>query len=1174
MILPSLRDLFDLAARHTAFEPALARLRRTDRQVVHLAGLNPTAKALYTVLLYKHTDRSIVLIVESNPVAETMAETLGAFFELLEISPHRQAPFVLPAHDVLPYDGLSPHADISEKRGIALWRMAEGDASIVVAPVRSALLKVAGDQVLRNLAWKLETGDEFFLEDLETGLWSAGYERREPVEMEGQFSVRGGIIDIYSPESAYPVRIEMFGEQIESIRFFDPETQKSVQTIDEVRLLPLTEYPAPLFSGGGTVSSGAQKSEGSPEEPVISAPGWEFDIPAASQRSNSILETLDHPLVIWSERAAIDKQAKQLWESLGAAFASHETVAEPGRFYWTPAELSESAAACSELHLEELSLEQEESLHIPTQPAPKFHGNIPHFVRELEAQVKAGKRALIAAQSPGDVERLADVLGEHGLSFQLSLRDRSKTTTPYLAERAYLAGPVSSVLVVETPLRAGAVLPDCGVILYGHEDLFSASELVARPEKRKRAMAAFLSDLQDLKEGDLIVHAEHGVGRYLGLRQIEQGGRNEDLMLIGYADNARLYLPLSRLDLVHKYHGAGGRPPAVDRLGGQTWSRAKSRVRAKLAGMADELLKLYAERRKAPGFAFSPDSDWQREFEQTFEYTETPDQLTAIGDIKQDMEARRPMDRLICGDVGFGKTEVAMRAAFKVLGDGKQVAMLAPTTILALQHYETFRQRFAAFPMEIEMLTRFRSPKERKAIIARITAGKIDIVIGTHRLLSKDVVFSDLGLLIVDEEQRFGVRHKERLKQIAKNVDVLTLTATPIPRTLHMSLVGVRDISVIQTPPRDRLAIQTVVALRTDDTVRGAIEREIARGGQTYYIYNRVESIWQVAAHLQKLVPSARIAVGHGQLAEKDLEKVILKFMRHECDVLLATTIVENGLDIPLANTILIQNADRYGLAEMYQLRGRVGRSNRRAYAYLLVERDQELSSAARKRLAALKEFCELGSGFKIAALDLELRGGGNLLGAQQHGQIGAVGFETYCRMLEEEVRRLGGEEVEERVRTTLRLQMDLHIPPDYISDETQRLQTYKRLAQVETEEQRERMRAELRDRYGTLPEAVETLMGYSLIKYLAEKMRMESIERRRNQWRLRFREDSKVNTGELMRLVATTAGANFSPKGELAWPLGPGEDVIPAAALDHLKGLLARLAPPPAADPENAPKQ
>jgi len=567
----------------------------------------------------------------------------------------------------------------------------------------------------------------------------------------------------------------------------------------------------------------------------------------------------------------------------------------------------------------------------------------------------------------------------------------------------------------------------------------------------------------------------------------------------------------------------------------------------------------------AEGFSFSLDSNWQREFEDAFEFNETPDQLTAIRDIKHDMEDPQPMDRLVCGDVGFGKTEVVMRAAFKALGDGKQVAVLAPTTVLAFQHFETFKRRFQPFPVRVEMFSRFRAPKEIKAGLADLAEGKIDLAIGTHRLLSQDVVFRDLGLVIVDEEQRFGVRHKERLKHLKQTVDVISMSATPIPRTLHMSLLGLRDMSVIETPPKDRLAIHTVVAPYQPELIRSALEQELGRGGQVYFLHNRVDSIWARAAMLQQLVPNARIGVGHGQMSEAELEKSMLSFMRHEFDILVCTTIIENGLDIPLANTMIIENSERYGLSELYQLRGRVGRSNRRAYAYLLVPPDTELTEIARKRLAALKEFSELGSGFKIAALDLELRGAGNLLGGEQHGHINSVGFDTYVRLLDETVRELKGEEVAPEIHSTLNLGLDIRIPTDYIADENQRLRAYRQIANASDDAARDRAEKELADRYGPVPEALRNLLAYSGLKNLAEKAGIEAVDRRHNLLNIKFHKDTRVDPVRLMTLVGRTPGAQFSPAGVLLLPLdgltGAGE------ILRHLSEKLEQLIVPAASD-------
>src|ERR1700739_1486212 len=609
------------------------------------------------------------------------------------------------------------------------------------------------------------------------------------------------------------------------------------------------------------------------------------------------------------------------------------------------------------------------------------------------------------------------------------------------------------------------------------------------------------------------------------------------------------------MDLVQSYRVVEGTEPTLDKLGGTAWATRKTRVRKSLEDMADQLLALYAERKTAEGFAFSPDGAWQREFEDAFEFEETADQQTAIADIKKDLEKPTPMDRLLCGDVGYGKTEVAMRAAFKAVADGKQIAVLPPTTVLAFQHFETFKKRFAAFPTRIEMLSRFRTAAEQKVILADLEAGKVDIVIGTHRLLSKDITFQDLGLLVVDEEQRFGVAHKERLKEMRKNVHALALSATPIPRTLHMSLVGLRDMSLIETPPRDRLAIQTSVAPFGEELVQRAIENELARDGQVYFIHNRVESIYSLASLVSKLVPKARVVVGHGQMGEKELEAVMLKFIRDEADVLVATTIVENGLDIPRANTILINRADRLGLAELYQLRGRVVRSSQRAYAYLLVPPETTLSDIARKRLSAMKAFSALGAGFRIAALDLELRGAGNMLGRQQHGHIEAIGFDMYCQMLERAVSKLKGEEVAPDLRTTLTLGFDVRIPQDYIPSENLRLRTYKRISSIASEADKQDVRKELEDRFGTPPSSVENLFEYAALKSMCERLRISTVERQGNRIAVRFHPETTLDPAKLVSVVRSRAGIKLDPGGVLWMEVKRGESV-PAALRNVLLGL------------------
>jgi transcription-repair coupling factor (superfamily II helicase) len=743
------------------------------------------------------------------------------------------------------------------------------------------------------------------------------------------------------------------------------------------------------------------------------------------------------------------------------------------------------------------------------------------------------------------------------VAYQLAI-GQPGATPAYLAERAYLAGSVASVYLVRGNISRGVIFRDANLAIIGAEDLFDASELVAQPAAKSH-LATFSADLFDLKPGDFVVHAEHGVGQFLGVREIAHGEAKGDYMLLEYAGGSKLYVPLTRMDLVQRFRGAGDAKPALDRIGGATWTRTKSRVKAKMRDMAEELLKLYAGRKMADGFPFSADSNWQREFEDAFEFTPTKDQVSAVADIKRDMENPHPMDRLLCGDVGFGKTEVVMRAAFKALGDGKQVAVLAPTTVLTFQHFETFKRRFQPFPVRIEMYSRFRSAKEIKASLEDLANGKVDIAIGTHRLLSKDVEFRDLGLVIVDEEQRFGVAHKERLKQLKKSIDVISMSATPIPRTLNMSLLGLRDMSVIETAPKDRLAIQTSVAHFQPELIRTAIELELGRGGQVYYLHNRIDSIWARAAEIQQLVPQARIGVGHGQMGEGALEKVMLQFMHREFDVLVSTTIVENGLDIPLANTIIVENAERYGLSELYQLRGRVGRSNRRAYAYLLVPADSELSDVARKRLAALKEFSDLGAGFKIAALDLELRGAGNLLGGEQHGHINAVGYDMFIRMMDETVRELKGEELPPEIRSSLNLGLDIRIPPEYIVEENQRLRAYRQIANTRSAEDREKVERELEDRYGRAPDAVRNLLLYSGLKTMAEQIGIESIDRRNAVLSLKFHQETRVDPGKLMTAVEKTPGAQFTPAGILILPLnGATSPVEVLTALErHLAVLL-----------------
>ena len=863
----------------------------------------------------------------------------------------------------------------------------------------------------------------------------------------------------------------------------------------------------------------------------------------------------------------MQRELEHWWQRVREAHerAGIGRLVRPEDLYFTPEQFQNQLASRPGGSLQHLGIEggteSANILHMSfsSQPTTRFHGSMPAMVEEVQRFAAEGKRVLFAMPTMGEVERLADVFTEYGVPFHLGSRPSTAASESYLDEAVYFAQDMCTTYVVKGHIPDGVALPEAGLVIFGARDLFDESEAVlTRPLRRGSKLSAFLSDFRDLQAGDYVVHVEHGIGQYQGLKEITQGDTAGEFMILEYAEGARLYVPLTRLDLVQKYRSAEGQKPALSHLGSTAWARTKARVKKAMQDMAEELLKLYAERRLAEGHAFARDTDWQREFEDAFEHQETEDQDDAILDVKRDMESSLPMDRLLVGDVGYGKTEVAMRAAFKAVNDNKQVAVLAPTTVLTFQHFETFKQRFAAYPIRIEMLSRFRTAKQQKEIVQKVEAGQVDILIGTHRLLSKDIRFADLGLVVVDEEQRFGVRHKERLKKLKKEVDVLTLSATPIPRTLHMSLTGLRDMSVIETPPKDRIAIQTVIAAFDEKLIKTAIEHELERGGQAYFLHNRVESIYEVAAKVQELVPRARVIVGHGQTSEAELEKVMLKFIRHEADVLVATTIIENGLDIPLCNTIIINRADRHGLSELYQLRGRVGRSNRRAYAYLLVPPDVELTLLARRRLAALKEFSDLGAGFKIAALDLELRGAGNLLGGQQSGHINAVGFELYTSMLDRTVREMKGEIAREEVAVQLNLGINIRIPAEYIKEENQRLRMYKRVAGVETEAQLTDVREEFTDRYGEPPAAVRNLLEYARLKLTCQRLGVAAMDRRRDQVTIRFTPEAVVDPEKLARFVAGEPGAQFSPSGVLKFSL---KATLAEEVLERMKRLLEELA-------------
>jgi transcription-repair coupling factor (superfamily II helicase) len=1224
MLLPFVREIFAEVEQLPAFRRASSHLRESTGRI-RVTGLSPAARALILVMLQRRLERPFILVVPDNRAAEDLLPVLAAFAELTGAA-DPDSIVSLPARDVLPFQNLSPHPEIQEERATALWKIATGRASIVVSPVTATTILLRSPEYYADLAHILRRGETFDVEKLLQHLNTVGYTPTDVVEMPGQYAARGGILDVYSPEADRPVRVEFFGDEIESMRKFDPASQRSSNPVDEVVLLPLTETPInEELLGRINARLSGKRIEGSREAIEQAArdsgagvfPGWEFYAPVAGA-DRTIFSLLPEARVILDEPEALAQELDKVWTRIAEAHERSEigNLVRPEDLYLTPEAWRETTAALRGADFEYLAITRPQpqppaglppSADLPppvimsgaessqsdpsaeskvpyslnnadlfsdaasrpeaaflTQPAPRFHGAMNVMTEAVQKLTTGGSRVILAAPNTGEVERLADIFTEYNASYRLGSRTRGGES--YADETAYFAGEIFTTTLLKAYIPDGFILPDAHLAVFGARDLFDESDLVAsRPQRQKSKVSAFLSDFRDLQVGDYVVHVEHGIGQYQGLKEINQGDGTAEFMLLEYADAARLYVPLTRLDLVQKYRSSEGAKPVLNHLGTQAWDKTKARVRKAMKDMTDELLKLYAQRQSAQGHIYPPDTEWMKEFEDAFEYNETEDQGQAIADVKRDMESQLPMDRLLCGDVGYGKTEVAMRAAFKAISDNKQVAVLAPTTVLAFQHWETFKQRFAAFPVKIEMISRFRTPKQIKEILERVAVGKVDVLIGTHRLLSKDVKFSDLGLLVVDEEQRFGVRHKERIKQMRTEVDVLTMSATPIPRTLHMSLVGLRDMSVIETPPKDRMAIQTVVASWDEKLIQSSIEQELERGGQVYFVHNRIDTIWEIAAKLQSLVPKARISVGHGQMGEGELEAVMLKFMHHEADILVSTTIIENGLDIPLCNTIIINRADRMGLSELYQLRGRVGRSNRRAYAYLLLPAEIELTPIARRRLAALKEFSDLGAGFKIAALDLELRGAGNLLGGEQSGHIEAIGFELYTQMLERAVREMKGESGVEATEIQLNLGLNIRIPSDYMKEENQRLRMYKRIAGIETEAQLKDVRSELIDRYGEPPAAVRNLLAYASLKLQALRVGATAIERKRELVNIKFSQKATIDPGKLARFVASQQKTQFTPDGTLKFSIKiSSTEGILQTLRDLLEELEAREAPVP----------
>jgi len=1014
-----LKKIFESALSGGALQHLGARLEE-DRRVLTVSGTAGGAKALVVAKSILSHPGPVAVITPSSAEAQSLAQELRFYIDLLSPSPIEINQ--LPSFEVDPYRGLSPHPEISAARARAIWRLLQDAPQVLVASARAASIRLHSPTHFLNYCLMLKKDEEISPELIREHLHEAGYVEDDPVTEPGEFSLRGGILDIFPPHMDQPVRLEFFGDQIESIRIFDVDSQRSVKAVGSIEIIPMREYcfrrdllkdwaeKAPSLWTEGVLPHLEEELELARHGETF--PAVEFLLPSIDPLGNTLFDYIEGYRIVTLEREVLEDSLARHYEELYQRYVdrieAQKPVLSPEQIYLPVDEFRSLLDRFPRIEVEELSITEPETspTYVAAQSTRKYHGNIRELISDLDKFHKSGEKVAFVLSNLGRAERMNDILKEYDIPVHFCRSDDQKPLEGEL--------PGLGVLIGVGKLHSGYYLPSINLRVLTSRDLFDEADARLGPRRSKAARTQpFRSDFRDLKPGDYVVHIDHGIGLFSGLKTIgiQEGAREgtKEFVLLTYQNGARLYVPVERLDLIQKYSSMGGTQPTLDRLGGTSWARTKSRIRKSMRDMAEELLKLYAQRQTVPGFSFSPDTAWQQEFEDAFEYELTRDQEDALDAVKNDMEAPRPMDRLLCGDVGYGKTEIAMRAAFKAVMDGKQVAILAPTTVLAFQHYNTLLQRFIAFPVKIQLLSRFRSPKEQKQVLEDLETGQIDVVAGTHRLLSKDVAFKDLGLVIVDEEQRFGVTHKERLKAMKTRVDVLTLTATPIPRTLNMALLGLRDMSTIETPPKNRLAIQTSVLRYSPDVIRSAIEMELARNGQVYFVHNRVETIHTIAAKVQQLAPKARIGVAHGQLHEKELERIMLKFVRDELDVLVATTIIENGLDIPRANTMVVDRADLYGLAQLYQLRGRVGRSDRRAYAYLLVPSDDSLSEVARKRLAAIREFSDLGTGFRVAALDLEIRGAGNLLGGEQHGHIETVGFDLYCQLLERTVEELRG---------------------------------------------------------------------------------------------------------------------------------------------------------------------
>ena len=1129
-----------------------------NQQTVEVLGLHGSADAYLLAQLLGASSKPLVILCAELESARQLVTELRFFH------PHPDDIALLPHWELNPYDPLTPHPELEAIRMTTLSALNRRKVKALVLPVRSLMQKVIPRQVLDTISLELLVEEEYQRDQLLDSLIQLGYQPVPLVEERGSFAVRGDIIDLFPPDAKQPIRLDFYGDFIEKMRPFDPASQRSGEaTLKVLTLIPSREM---ILHGPFLETLGQKLKERCDELAIprtdreaimtelregILSPGRAFLLPFNYPELDPLEQYVDTLQLILIDPPAIEQEIDLFHRDIrdGEARMLEQGLPHARRqtLYLEPGELQPLLRQPARVEISRLQViqfdDQRQRYHFSCQsnnplrakPTSDQDGLEPLLERLQQAKNENGKTLLVCHQQ-SQAKRLQELLAAHRIELSIDLN----------LQLSDLISGSPKLTVGE--LNNGFYLPDEKLNIISEEEIFGRRSHRQKKTGQQRARQ-LMTSLAELKNGDFIVHTDHGIGRYLGLTHLQTGKLEGDFLHLQYSGSDKLYLPIERIAKVQKYIGGEGYVPKLDKMGGQGWEKAHLKARAAVEELARQLLELYAKRELRQGFAYSPPDQLFREFEATFPHEETADQQQAIDDILDDMQSPKPMDRLICGDVGYGKTEVALRAAVKAVLDSKQVAILVPTTVLASQHWESFQQRLHDFPIRVEMVSRFRTSAENKKTLEAAATGKIDILIGTHRLLQRDVRFKDLGLVVVDEEQRFGVSHKEKLKQLRAEVDILTLTATPIPRTLHMSLTGMRDLSVIETAPVDRLAIRTYVSRFDDELIRQAILRELRRGGQIYFVHNRVQTIAAMAEQLHQLVPEATISVGHGQMAEKELEQVMLDFIAGKSNLLVASTIIENGLDIPRANTIIVNRADRFGLSQLYQLRGRVGRSDRRAYAYLLIPGEAALTRDARERLRVLQELTELGAGFRIASHDLELRGAGDLLGGKQSGPIAAIGFELYTELLEETIDRLRGKEREEQIDPEIRLGLSAFLAEKYLPDPNQRLQFYQRMAKAENDEELFDLVEELRDRYGEPPLAGELLIATMRLRILLKKLCVELLEYDNTRLSLLFHSSTKVSPDLIRQLVTEQPdryrlGADFKLNIKLG-QLPPGELLV-----------------------------